>query len=291
LKIIVTGSNGMLGSSLCRIFNKHHEVHAFHRDKKSFTSNAADYSIDLSKYDKLEKLFKPIEPDLVIHCAGFTDVDESEKYKKYATKLNVNVTENIAKLCSNSSTLIYISTDQVYGRLDKHYESEKILHPINQYGKTKLEAEFKVQELCSNHIIVRTNIFGWNAKPKKVSFAEWIYFSLRKNLEIKLFCDLHYSPIYNDELAKILIRLVDLNFFGVINIGSNIKCSKYDFGLQFAREFGLNESLISKGILANHNFFAPRPGDLTLNVEKLKSLGINIPSYKKSIKEMSKFKK
>ena len=279
----------MLGSSLCRVYNENHEVFAFHRDKRSFTFSTEDYSIDLSKYNRFEKLFKYIEPDIVIHCAALTDVDENERFQKHATKLNVNVTENIARLCSDTSTLIYISTDQVYGLGDDHSETANILHPINQYGKTKLKAEFKVRQLCSNHIIVRTNIFGWNTKPKKISFAEWIYFSLRKNLEIKLFSDLYYSPIYNDELAKILLKLLELNFVGIINIGSDIKCSKYDFGLKFAKEFGLDETLISKEILANHNFFAPRPNDLTLNLERLQNLGINIPSYKKSIQEMSKF--
>jgi len=232
-----------------------------------------------------------IDPDVVIHCAGLTDVDENEKRHNLATESNIQITENIARICANSTTLIYISTDQVYGSLNDHSENIENLNPVNQYGKTKLEAEFKVRELCANHIIVRTNIFGWNIKPQKISFAEWIYSSLKKKLNIKLFCDLYYSPIYTDKLANILIRLIDLNFVGLINIGSLNRCSKYDFGIQFAREFGLNESLISKGLLKNHDFLAPRINNLSLNLKKLQSLGIYIPTYLESIKAMYKFQK
>ena len=77
MKIIVTGANGMLGSSLCRLYYDQHEVHALHRDKKCFTDCLADYSLDLINTKKVEELFNLIKPDLVIHCAGLTDVDTS----------------------------------------------------------------------------------------------------------------------------------------------------------------------------------------------------------------------
>ena len=224
-------------------------------------------------------------PDVVIHCAGLTSLAECEKEPLRAYETNVNVTENIARICSNQSKLIYISSDQVYGKADDHSETNTNLQPLNQYGKTKLQGEFKVQELCTNYIIVRTNIFGWNVKPGKISSAEWIYHSLNKGEEITLFTDYTFSPTYTECLVDMVMQLVDMGFKGVINVGSPIPCSKYDFGMQLVEEFGLNSSLIRKGSLADHSFSAPRFHKLDLNVSKLSGLGIASPDYRFSISQ------
>ena len=115
MKIIVTSANGMLGSSLCRLYQQNHETYALHRDSKCYLSCLVDFSLDLLDSNQLQKVFYKIEPDLVIHCAGLTSVDECERNPDLAFEANVTVTENIAQVCSNGSKLIYISTDQDYG--------------------------------------------------------------------------------------------------------------------------------------------------------------------------------
>ena len=86
MKILVTGSNGMLGSSLCRLYHKKHEVYAIHRDPYCFTMSTKDQSLDLRKIQLLKEFFKKNNPDLVIHCAGLTNVDENEKNKNSLLK-------------------------------------------------------------------------------------------------------------------------------------------------------------------------------------------------------------
>ena len=229
MKIIITGANGMLGSSLCQLCHNKHKVHALHRDKECFTACSADYSLDLTDTSKVGDVFNQINPDLVIHCAGLVSLEKCEQKPDLAISANVLVTENIAKLCSAETKLVYISTDQVYGETADYSEANEALQPVNQYGKTKLLGEQKVQDLCSNHLIVRTNIFGWNVKPDRISSAEWIYNSLRNGQKITLFNDYTFSPIYTIYLGEIIMRLVDFDFTGVINVGSPTHCSKYDF--------------------------------------------------------------
>ena len=275
----------MLGSSLCRLYHNKHKVSAFHRDEECFSTCSADYSLDLTDLNKVQELFIDIKPDLVIHCAGLTNVDACEKEPALANLSNITVTENIARVCSNVTKLIYISTDQVYGETSDYSEDNVGLRPVNQYGKTKLQGEQKVQELCSNYIIVRTNIFGWNVKPGKVSSAEWIYYSLKKDEEITLFIDYTFSPVYTECLGDIIMQLIDKDFTGVINVGSQTPCSKYDFGMQLAEEFGFDKSRIYKGSIDDHSFLAPRCKNLGLNVNKLSYIGLPAIDYRESLKK------
>ena len=290
MKIIITGANGMLGSSLCRLYHNINEVYALHRDKECFSTCLADHSLDLTDSTQLKKLFSQIKPDLVIHCAGLTSVDECEKEPDLAVVANVSVTENIANICSNKTNLVYISTDQVYGETEDHSEESQDLKPVNQYGKTNLEGEQKVRQYSSNYIIVRTNIFGWNVKPGRVSSAEWIYHSLKNVKEITLFSDYTFSPIYTECLGEIILRLVEKDYSGVFNVGSPKPCSKYEFGTGVAEVFGLDTSPIRVGSMANHHFRAPRCNNLVLNVSKLSNSGLTAPDYRESLKRFSQNK-
>ena len=288
--IVITGSNGMLGSSLCRLYHDQHEVIAFHRDNMCFTYFKADYSLDLTDLSQLKKRFNEIKPDLVIHCAGLTSVDTCETKSKLAYTANVTVTENIARTCSDRTKLVYISTDQVYGKTGDHSETNTNLQPVNQCGKTKLLGEQKVQELCSNFIIVRTIIFGWNMKPNRISSAEWIYNSLKNGEDITLFTDYTFSPIYTECLGEIILHLVEIDYAGIFNVGSPEPCSKYEFGISLAKCFGLNTSTIRIGSIADHNFGAPRCNNLALDVSKLSHTGLTVPDYKESLKRFSQNK-
>ncbi len=283
MKIIITGANGMLGSSLCQLCHNKHKVHALHRDKECFTACSADYSLDLTDTSKVGDVFNQINPDLVIHCAGLVSLEKCEQKPDLAISANVSVTENIAKSCSAETKLVYISTDQVYGETADYFEANEALQPVNQYGKTKLLGEQKVQEFCSNHLIVRTNIFGWNVKPGSVSSAEWMHHALKNRKEITLFTDYTFSPIYTIYLGEIIMRLVDMDFTGVINVGSPTHCSKYDFGQQLAKTFGFNQSLINKGSIKQHPFSAKRCTKLDLNCSSLAGLEVDIPDWKQSI--------
>jgi len=241
--------------------------------------------MDLLDKDRLRSYFKKIKPNIVIHCAGITNMEECGKYPEIAYKQNVEVTENIARACFNKTKLIYISTDQVYGEADDHSEVNINLLPINQYGKTKLQAEQKVKELCTDYIIIRTNIFGWNVKQERISSAEWIYYSLRNSDQITLFTDYKFSPIYSGYFSEIIMELIHLSFKGIINVGSLKVCSKYEFGINIAKEFGFDTSLINKGSIKNHIFKAQRFNNLELNIKKIIDIGISVPNYNDSIKK------
>jgi len=283
VKILVTGANGMLGNTLCRLFTFDHEVYAFHRDVRSYTDCSAAYRLDLLEENKVERLFDQLAPDLVIHCAGLADIDACERAADQALATNVVATENVARYCPVNTPLVYISTDQVYGDATNHFEGVVDLRPVNIYGQTKLQAEEIIRKLRPNHIVIRTNIFGWNAKPGKISAAESIYRSLRAGEALTLFTDYLFSPIYSKVVGEIILQLVAKKFRGTLNVGSVSPCSKYQFGQVLAKIFGLDSSLIAAGSIGDHVFSAKRPSCLNLNVDKASEMGIVLPTYQASL--------
>ena len=283
-KIVITGANGMLGSALCKVYHENHQIYAFHRDSKCYPPCTKDYNLDLTSKGKLEWILHSIKPDLVIHCAALINLDLCEEKPEFAYNTNVVLTENVLKACPEGTKFIYISTDQVYGKAIEYSEDNIDLKPGNQYGMTKLQGEKKVQEYFADHIVIRTNIFGWNMKPGRISFAEWVHNSLVKGEKITLFTDYLFSPIYTKYFANIILQLVRIGFSGLINVGSPEPCSKYEFGIHLASEFGFVDFSMNKGSINNHIFNAPRNKDLTIKTKKLIGLGIEAPSYEESIK-------
>jgi len=242
-------------------------------------------SFDLEDEILLIKHIKDIQPDIIIHCAGIVNIEDCENNKQNAFNTNVVVTENIAKLCSNKIKMVYISTDQVYGLEEERTEENSNIISLNYYGETKLLGELSVQRNANDFIIIRTNIFGWNVKDKKISSAEWMLNEISKGKQINLFYDYIFSPIYSKLLGKIIIKLIRNNFSGIINIGSPIECSKYSFGVCLADQFSLDKSSINKVSVNSSNIFAKRHKDISMNISKIMNLNLLPPDYKTSIKQ------
>ena len=196
------------------------------------------YRIDLSKDDDtLRGLISDIKPDAIIHCAAVTNVDACESDYQLAHLTNALSCEKLASLAGPDVKFIYISTDSVFdGKIGGYEETDRPL-PINNYAKTKREGEVYTEKHSKNFIIIRTTIFGWN-RVSGVSFAEWIFSSLKEKKPIKMFTDVIFSPINASALALLIHELLEKDFVGTLNVGSRNSCSKYDFGIKLARLFG-----------------------------------------------------
>ena len=283
MKVIVTGSNGMLGSVLCKVLKAHFTVYAFHRDSDCNSDNDYNYSIDLRNKEQLHKTINSINPEIIIHCAGWINIEQCEAEVEQAYDNNLISTYNLVTSCPKKAIFIFISSDQVYGTSDNRDENNKCLRPLNIYGKTKYISEQIVENVCTNHVIVRTNIIGINPKLARTSFADWLYDSLANNKKITLFNDYYFSPIYTMLLGEIINNLISINFRGTLNVSSHENCSKYEFGLIFSKIFNFNKDLIIEGNVMDSDIGKIRANDLTLDINKLLSYGIKTPSIIDSI--------
>lgn len=288
MKILITGADGLLGSNLCTMYSKEHEVYATDVVSPSIP-RCLNYKLDILDKEDL-KIIEEKRPDILVHCAALVDVDYCEQHPEEAEKTNSLGTKNIAEAARKSrSYLVHISTDAIFDGIAGDYREESCPNPLNTYGKTKLNAEHNVQQMGTDYIIIRTNIYGWNRKDK-YSLAEWMLSKLEKLEKLPAFRDIYFSPILVNNLGEAILELHNLRYKGILHIAGSESCSKLDFAKTLARIFNLDHRLIEPISIDDLNWRAKRAKKMTLNTERarclLKTKLLNIKGGLKEFKEL-----
>ena len=188
-KVLITGGSGLLAVNWAlAIRDKYSVILLLHHRKISISGVGVEVA-SLKTSGQCHAILKQHNPDLVINTAGMTNIEKCEEYPKLAHKANVDLAENIAVACNELNIkLVHISTDHLFsGKKQMAYE-DSCIEPVNNYSKTKGQAELKVQEVCKNALIIRTNFFGWGVKYRQ-SFSDYILNNLRQNKSVDLFLD------------------------------------------------------------------------------------------------------
>ena len=282
-RMLITGVSGLLGNSLAYFFRDKYHVLGLYHSHSVTIRDIQTASVDLLDEASLQKTIQDFDPEILIHCASLTNVDFCEMNEELTEKVNGLGTRFIINAVKNSSTkLVYISTDSVYDGKKGSYEETDPIGPLNVYGLSKLMGEKETLRL-KNSLVLRTNIFGWNIQEKN-SLAEWILHNLSERKPIQGLKDVFFSSIYTLDLAKILEIAIERNLKGVYNLGSSTSLSKYEFALQIAERFQLDQSLIQPVSLDDFKFKAKRGKNLTLNVTKLaRDLDHSLPTLPESL--------
>lgn len=270
-KLLVTGGSGLLGSNLVKMMEGRFAVHTIvYRHPMKFKTCQV-HQLDITKGNDLLRLVKNVDPECIIHTAALTNVDYCEIHRDEAWKINVEGTRNVVNAAEKTnSKIIYISTDSVFDGEKGVYTEEDPPNPLNFYALTKLEGEKIVYGSNVSCVIIRTNIYGWNAQ-KKLSIAEWILNSLWEKRKLTLFFDVFFTPILVNNLSDAIIEIVERDLSGLFHVAGSERCSKLQFGLVLAEVFGLENDPIEPIRLSDKNLIAKRPKDPSLSVEKIKN--------------------
>lgn len=288
-KVLITGGSGLLGQYLNLIASKKFDVHTTY---KSNTGNCNDFSnsiLDICNQNELKKLFNSFEPDIVIHSAAITNpVPKENQTAKDYFNTNVVATQNIAELCSkHKSKLIYISTDLVYaGYRGSFLKEDGKLIPATLYAETKLVGESKVKEVTDNHMILRTSLlYGFGLNHSRCHF-HFMYNELRYNRSVMLFTDQYRTPISLIDASRIIIELSEMELKSeTINLGGAERVSRYEMGEMLCELAGYDKNLLQKITMGDIPNF-PKVEDVSLNTDKLNSLGLASRSIEENILEL-----
>ncbi len=200
-KVLITGSEGMLGRALIRSLDGNDSVQAIGTDLLS-----EEHELDIVDANQVSDFIKGIMPDIIIHAAAYTDVDGCEQYPERAYAVNAEGTKNIAQAAKDvNAFLIHISTDYVFnGEKTSPYIETDATSPINIYGESKLSAERAIKDTMDNYLIIRTSwLFGKGGK----NFVDSIIKKALSGQDLRVVNDQSGCPTYTEDLAEAIKRL------------------------------------------------------------------------------------
>ncbi len=256
-RVLVVGA-GFLGSNIAQEFRDHIVT------QTNLTKIQKDsYVLDITNGKKVIDCFDDVKPSIVINCAANTEIDFLEKNARIAYSINGDGARNLAVAAERYNIrLIHISTDGVFDGTRGNYTEEDKLNPINVYARSKIIGEEHVVKNCSNHVIVRTNFYGYH--PQSKFLFNNILSKLRKKEQIIGFDDVIFTPLEVSNLSRLISDVVFSNYVGILNLSSNESISKYQFCCRIAEAFGFDLNLIRKGSIEDVRFIAKRPKNTSL---------------------------
>lgn len=290
MRLLVTGSGGLLGSKLCELAAlENHELYSSYSQHKPL--QGTPIRIDISDKNAIKKAFERAKPETVVHAAAFTDVDRCELEKEHAWKVNVEGTTNLAVSCKRHGVfLVYVSTDYIFDGKKGLYKEDDEPNPINYYGLTKLQGEDAVKDLLEDYCIARTSVlYGSTAAAGKTNFALWLLEKLKHNEKAKIVTDQWNSPTLNTNLANMLLEIAERRITGTYHLAGATRISRYDFSKLIAQAFALDADMIRPSLSNEFPWIAKRPTDSSLDVMKSqRSLKSKPWEIKQALEQMRK---
>jgi dTDP-4-dehydrorhamnose reductase len=226
------------------------------------------------------------QPDVVIHTAAMTNVDQCESEREGCWDLNVNAVQYIAEACeANNAFLLHLSTDFIFDGEDGPYDEEAQANPISYYGESKLAAEHIITQSKLDWAIARTVlVYGIAHDMSRTNIVLWVKKSLEEGKEIKVVDDQLRSPTLAEDLAQGCLLIAEQKAKGIFNISGSDLLTPYEMAIKTAQFFNLSTSSMQKADSSTFTQPAKRPPKTGLLIEKArKVLGYEPHSFDEGI--------
>jgi len=280
MKLLITGASGLLGINLALEALREHEVIGVDRGKLQ----AAPFPVIKTNFYN-HRAFDPAldstQPDWVINCSALANLEECERHPDQAKILNTDLPRELAEACAKRNIkFIHLSTDAVFdGTKEGEYTEEDEPNPQGVYSQTKLDSERAVQEANPQAIIARVNFYGWSLGGRR-SLGEFFVNNLSEGKNVNGFTDVIFCPMWVNHLSRTLLEMLEKDLHGLYHVVGAQALSKYQFGIEVARKFGLRASLIEPQSVERSSLTAKRSHNLWLSVHKLSTdLGHAVPDF------------
>ena len=276
IKVIITGSNGLLGQSLLSLLlqdSAAYQVIGFSRGINRSGRDDFNYvSIDLTNQKSLEKNILKLQPDFIINTAAMTNVDACENNKKECDALNIGVLKSLTTLATKiNAHIIHLSTDFIFDGKKGNYKETDTPNPLNYYGVSKLKSEEILRNSKIDYTILRTIlVYGEVFDMRRSNIVLWVKEMLEKKQEITIVDDQFRAPTYVVDLAHACKISMDKRSKGVYNIASNTLLSIYEIAQQIGIVFGLDANYIKAISTSTLNQIAARPMKTGFDLSKTK---------------------
>lgn len=262
-RIGVTGPNGRLGSELV------------HR-------GCIPLRCDVTFPKDIQAALAEAKPDVVIHCAAFTDVDACEDRPITSAEVNTDGTFHLCQMFDGP--IVYLSTDYIFDGLDGPYDESAKPNPLNMYGWSKLGGEIVIRSRDNeDHLIVRTTILfdQWSD-----NFVNNVARALLSGDTVALPHMMYGTPTYVPDLADGIMAAVEVGASGIVNLAGGLLASRYQIGLWIADELKIDRAQVRPSFKGGT---AKRPMRAGLQVLLARSMGLPVQDPMIGIKRVCRY--
>ncbi|QEC45355.1 SDR family oxidoreductase [Pseudobacter ginsenosidimutans] len=294
MKILITGANGLLGQHLVQeLLHQQFTVLATSKGPNRLPFEPSEQfryrSLDITDELNLEKVMEEERPDVIVHAASMTQVDECEKNTELCEKVNVyGTTQLLVDAEAFSKYIIYVSTDFVFDGLNGLYREDDDLRPVNFYGFTKMQAEAIMHTSEIPWAIVRTClVYGNPLQGTRSNIVNWVRESLQEGESIKVVSDQMRTPTYVGDLAKGLVEMIKRRSTGIYHLSGKEQLTPYQMALKTADHFSLDKSLITEVTADTFTQPAKRPPRTGFDISKAeKDLDYKPMTFEEGLQQM-----
>jgi dTDP-4-dehydrorhamnose reductase len=295
-KILITGANGLLGQKLVEqlVQQGNFEVIATGRGPSRLSGSGFTYqTLDIENEQEVEATLADLNPEVIIHGAAMTHVDECEKHQEACYRANVLATKYLIAAAEKiQSHFIFVSTDFIFSGLDGQnpYTEEALADPVNYYGQTKLDGEELLQRSSLKWAIARTVlVYGLANDLSRSNIILWVKSSLEAGKQIQVVDDQVRTPTLAEDLAAGCILMAEQGATGIFNISGSELLTPYQMAMETADYFGLDKSLINQTDSTLFTQPAKRPMKTGFVIEKAKNqLGFRPKTFREGISILAK---
>ena len=267
MKLLVTGASGQLGSSILRESIKTgHVVTAWSGRYDGTLFGIPLKPVDLTKQTLVRQRFRTCKPDVVIHTAALSSIDQCYNNPERTESVNVHATQLLAELCrEHSCRMIFTSTDLVFDGEKGNYNENDIPNPLSVYGKSKLHAETILLSQEKISVVRMSLLYGPTLIPNRGKFYDNMKNSLTNGKPIRCFADEWRTPLALTTAASGLLALTRIPHSGLIHFGGPERMSRYEMGLKLAEEMNISTEWVVANSRKDVTFPEPRPRDISLD--------------------------
>jgi dTDP-4-dehydrorhamnose reductase len=295
-KILITGANGLLGQKLVEqlVQQGNFEVIATGRGPSRLSGSGFTYqTLDIENEQEVEATMADLRPEVIIHGAAMTHVDECEKHQEACYRANVLATKYLIAAAEKiQSHFIFVSTDFIFSGLDGQnpYTEDAVADPVNYYGQTKLDGEELLKNSNLKWAIARTVlVYGLANDLSRSNIILWVKSSLETGKQIQVVDDQVRTPTLAEDLAAGCILMAEQGATGIFNISGSELLTPYDMAIETADYFGLNKELIVRTDSTKFTQPARRPMKTGFVIEKAKNqLGYRPKTFREGISILAK---
>ena len=287
--ILVTGASGLLGSNLLLTGAKVGlPMGAVIRHHQLRLPGIPHWQLDLTDTPAVRRMVADANPGVIFHCAAQTNLDAAENDPAAAERINVEATRVLARAAAEvGARFVYVSTDAVFDGRCSMKDEDDAVRPLSVYGRTKYDGEIASTIENREVLILRTNIYGWNAQSKH-SLAEWMLDKFETKEQFAGFTDVHFCPMLVNDLVDVVLSMLTLRLKGLYHVCGSERVSKYDFAISIANTFGFNHETVNPALYSESALIAQRALDLSMSTRRVSSaLGRQMPSVEQGLRRFA----